>query len=171
MATERTVAFKGEQTPLAGDAIHIGDKAPNFEVVDRGLNVKTLEDWAGKIRVISVVPSLDTPVCDAQTRRFNEEVSRFGDKVVVLTVSMDLPFAQNRWCGAAGLEGIVTLSDFRQASFGQNWGTLMQEWRLESRAVFVVDTEDVVRYVEYVPEIGKHPDYAAALRAVEALIS
>jgi len=130
------------------------------------LSEVTLADSAGKVRLISVVPSLDTDICDAQTRRFNEEAVSFGDEVVVLTVSADLPFAQKRWCGAAGVDRVQTLSDHRDMNFGNAYGTHVKELRLEQRAIFVVDRDDTIRYVEYVPEIAQHPNYEAALTAV-----
>ncbi|MBX5467855.1 MAG: thiol peroxidase [Firmicutes bacterium] len=166
---ERTVLFGGRPLALAGPALQVGDPAPNFRLVDTSLQERQLSDWAGKIRVLSVVPSLDTPVCDQQTRRFNQTLNQSGSDVVVLTVSMDLPFAQARWCGNSGLEQVITLSDHRDAAFGIAYGTLIPALRLESRAVFVVDPEDRLRYVEYVPELAQHPNYAAVEAAVAAL--
>jgi thiol peroxidase len=170
MAEERTgvVTFGGKPVTLVGPEIRVGDKAPNFEVVANDLSTVTLNDTKGKVRLISVVPSLDTGVCDAQTRRFNEEAANLGDHVVILTISADLPFAQKRWCGAAGIDRVQTLSDHRQMSFGSAYGTYMKELRLECRAVFVVDSNDTVTYVEYVPEVTQHPNYEAALAAVKA---
>jgi thiol peroxidase len=129
-----------------------------------------LGDTQGKIRLISVVPSIDTGVCDAQTRRFNQEAADLGDKVVVLTVSVDLPFAQKRWCGAAGVDRVVMLSDYKDMAFGQAYGTHVEQLRAEQRSVFVIDADNIVRYAEYVPAIGQHPDYDAALAAVKALL-
>ncbi len=168
MPVERSsaVSFKGGPVTLVGPEIHVGDRAPDFTVLASDLSPVTLASSKGKVRIISVVPSLDTPVCDAQTRRFNEEAARLPD-VEVLTVSMDLPFAQKRWCGAAGVDKVKMLSDHRDASFGTAWGTLIKELRLQARAVFVVDKNDMVRHAEYVKEITSHPNYEAALAAAK----
>lgn len=170
MTQERTgvVTFGGNPVTLIGPEIQVGQKAPNFEVLANNRATVTLNDSTGKVRLISVVPSLDTGVCDAQTRRFNEEAANLGNGVVVLTISADLPFAQKRWCGAAGIERVQTLSDHLSMSFGSAYGTYMKEHRLESRAVFVVDSSDTVTYVQYVSEVTQHPDYEAALAAVKA---
>lgn len=148
----------------------MGEAAPDFRLVDRKLQTRTLADYAGKVKIISVVPSLDTPVCDTQTRRFNADAAALGDDVVVLTVSMDLPFAQARWCGQAGLDQVITLSDHRDASFGQAYGTLMTDLRLEARSVFVADRNNRLVHVEYVPNIGQQPDYEAALAAARSVL-
>ncbi len=129
-----------------------------------------LSTYRGKICVISVVPSLDTPVCDMQTRKFNEEAGNLGDNVVILTVSMDLPFAQSRWCGAAGVEKVVTLSDHRDANFGEAFGVLIKELRLLARAVFVVDKDGTVQYIQLVKEVTEEPDYNAVIEAVKKLV-
>lgn len=173
MAQERAGAatFQGNPLTLIGPELKAGDKAPNFTVLANDLSAVTLATTAGKVRLVSVVPSLDTPVCDAQTRRFNQEAAALGDNVVVLTISMDLPFAQKRWCGAAGVDRVQTLSDHREASFGQAYGTLIRELRLESRAIFVVDAADTIRHVEYVKEIVSHPNYEAALASAKRAIS
>lgn len=165
---DRTVLFGGNPVPLAGNAVQVGQQAPDFTVVDVNMQERHLRDYAGKVKIIASVPSLDTPVCDAETRRFNEEAVQLGEDVVVLTISMDLPFAQKRWCGAAGVDRVVTLSDYRTASFGEAYGTLMQPVRLETRAVFVVDKQDKITYVEYLPDVGQHPNYEAALAAARA---
>ena len=173
MALERpgTVTFLGSPLTAVGPELKAGQAAPTFTVLSNDLKEVTLSDSAGRVRLISVVPSLDTPVCDMQTRRFNQEASSLGDAVVVLTISMDLPFAQKRWCGAAGVDRIQTLSDHRDASFGQSYGTLIKELRLESRAIFVVDANDIIRYVEYVKEISSHPKYDAALAAARGSLT
>ncbi|MEW5976572.1 MAG: thiol peroxidase [Acidobacteriota bacterium] len=173
MSQERAgaVTFKGAPLTAVGPELKAGDRAPGFSLLANDLSTVTLANTAGKIRLISVVPSLDTPVCDAQTRRFNTEASALGDKVVVLTVSMDLPFAQKRWCAAAGVDRVQTLSDHRDGSFGQAYGTLVKELRLESRAIFVVDTADTLRHVEYVKEIAEHPNYEAALAAARGALA
>lgn len=169
MPTERAhaVTLRGNPFTLVGDEKKPGDKLPDFTLVDTSLKPVTAADTAGAVRIFSVVPSLDTPVCDQQTRRFNDEAGKLGDHVKVITVSMDLPFAQKRWCGAAGATHVQTLSDYQTGSFGQAMGTLIKELRLESRAIFVVDKTGTIRYVEYVPEVGQHPDYDKALAAVK----
>lgn len=161
------ITFKGGAVTLLGNEVKVGDKAPEFTVLANDLSPVTLADSKGTVRLISVVPSLDTGVCDAQTRRFNEEAASLGN-VKILTVSVDLPFAQKRWCGANGIENIQTLSDHRDLSFGEAYGVTIQELRLLARAVFVVDSNDVVTYVEYVSEATNHPNYEAALEAAKA---
>ena len=162
------VTFAGNPIALLGKEVKVGDKAPAFTLLDNGLGEKTLADYAGKIKVISVVPSLDTGVCDAQTRWFNQNVSKLGENVVVLTVSVDLPFAQKRWCGAAGVDKVETLSDHKDASFGTNYGFLIEELRLLSRGVVVINKDNKVTYVEYVPEVTQAVNFDAALEAIKA---
>lgn len=164
------VTFAGNPIALLGKEVKVGDKAPAFTLLDNGLGEKTLADYAGKVKVISVVPSLDTGVCDAQTRWFNQNVSKLGDNVVVLTVSVDLPFAQKRWCGAAGIDQVETLSDHRDLSFGENYGFILEGLRLLSRGIVVIDKDDVVRYVEYVPEVTSAVNFEAAEAATKALV-
>ena len=166
--TERTgqVSFKGKPLTLIGPKIEIGEAAPDFTAVGNDLSEVKLSDFGGKTVVLSAVPSLDTPVCDRQTRRFNEEAGRLGQDVVVLTISMDLPFAQARWCGAAGVEHVKTLSDHRGSAFGRAYGVLIKELRLLARSIFVVDASGRIRYVEIVPEMTNEPDYDKALAAV-----
>ncbi|HOZ49840.1 MAG TPA: thiol peroxidase [Candidatus Hydrogenedentes bacterium] len=161
------VTFQGNPLTVLGDPLEVGDAAPDFELLSNALEPVCLADSAGKVRLISVVPSLDTPVCDTQTRKFNEKIAACGDNVVGLTVSADLPFAQARWCGAAGIDRVQTLSDHRTMAFGDAYGTHIKELRLEARAVFVVDAEGIIRYVQYVPEITTEPDYEAALAALK----
>ena len=163
------VTFAGNPIALLGKEVKVGDKAPAFTLLDNGLGEKTLADYAGKVKVISVVPSLDTGVCDAQTRWFNQNVSKLGENVVVLTVSVDLPFAQKRWCGAAGIDQVETLSDHRDLSFGENYGFILEGLRLLSRGIVVIDKDDVVRYVEYVPEVTSAVNFDAAEAATKAL--
>lgn len=158
--------FKGPVT-LLGPELKAGDSAPDFTVLANDLTPVTLADSKGVVRIISVVPSLDTGVCDAQTRRFNEEAAKL-DGVKVLTISVDLPFAQARWCGAAGIENVQTLSDHRDLSFGLAYGVVIKEHRLLSRAVFVIDANDKITYAEYVPAAGQHPNYEAAIAAAKA---
>ncbi|WP_449621486.1 thiol peroxidase [Robertmurraya sp. Marseille-Q9965] len=162
-----SVTFKGNPVTLTGTEVKVGDKAPNFTVLANDLSPVTLEDTKGQVRLISVVPSIDTGVCDAQTRRFNEDAAKL-DNVKVLTVSVDLPFAQKRWCAAAGIENVQTVSDHRDLSFGEAYGVVMQELRLLARSVFVVDSNDTVTYVEYVSEGTDHPNYEAAIEAAKA---
>ena len=166
------VTHRGRPLTVLGDKLKVGDKAPDFEVVTNLFlpEIVTLADSAGKVRLISVVPSLDTGTCDAQTRRFNQEISQYGDNVIGYTISVDLPPAQQRWCGNAGVERIQTLSDYRSMSFGNAYGTHIKEVRVEQRAVFIVDADDTIRYVEYVPEIAQHPDYEAALAALKEVV-
>ncbi|EIT85461.1 Thiol peroxidase (Superoxide-inducible protein 8) [Fictibacillus macauensis ZFHKF-1] len=161
------VTFKGQPVTLAGQQVKVGDVAKDFKVLANNMSEVTLADSKGSVRLISVVPSVDTGVCDAQTRRFNEEAAKL-DNVKVLTVSVDLPFAQARWCGAAGVDNVQTLSDHRDLSFGTAFGVAINELRLLARAVFVVDSSDVVTYVEYVNEVTDHPNYEAAIEAVKA---
>ena len=161
-----SVTFGGNPVTLLGNEVKVGDKAPNFTVLANDLSPVSFEDSKGSVRLISVVPSLDTGVCDAQTRRFNEEAAKL-DNVKILTISVDLPFAQGRWCGAAEMDQVQTLSDHRDLSFGEAFGVAMQENRLLARAVFVVDSNDTVTYAEYVGEVTDHPNYEAALEAAK----
>lgn len=169
MAQERkgAVTMRGNPLTLVGPELAPGQKAPDFTVLDPKLSEVTLGDTRGKTRIFSVVPSLDTPVCDQQTRRFNEEAAKLGDDVAIYTFSADLPFAANRWCGAAGVDKVQCLSDHRDMAFGSAWGTQVKELRLDSRAVFVVDPNDQIVHAEYVKEISDHPDYDAALTAAK----
>ena len=162
------VTFKGGPLTLIGPEVKVGSQAPEFQVLAQDLSPVSLSSFAGKTLLISVVPSLDTPVCDAQTRRFNQEAAKLPN-VEILTVSMDLPFAQKRWCGAAGIDKVKVVSDHRDASFGKAYGVLIKELRLLSRSIFLVDRTGTVRYVEYVPEVTSHPNYDAALAAVRQL--
>lgn len=161
------ITFQGNPLTLVGNEVKVGQKAPDFEVLDNGIAPVNLSSFAGKVVVLSSVPSLDTPVCDLETRRFNDEAGQLGSEVVILTVSMDLPFAQKRWCGAHGVTHVKTMSDHKDASFGMAYGVLIKELRLLARAVFVVDKSGTVRYVELVQEITHEPDYDAALKAVK----
>ncbi len=159
----------GNPLTLIGAELKPGDRMPDVALVDNDLKVVNLASFAGKVLVISAVPSLDTPVCDTETRRFNTEAAGLGDDVRILTVSMDLPFAQKRWCGAAGVDRVVTLSDHRTGEFGTAFGVLIKELRLLARVSFVVDRDGTVRYIQTVEEIGKEPDYDAVLTAVKGL--
>jgi thiol peroxidase len=166
---KRTVTMKGNPLTLVGNAAKVGQPAPDFEVIANDMSSVKLSSFKGKVCIICSVPSLDTSVCDTETRRFNEEADKLGSDVVVLTISMDLPFAQKRWCGSAGIENVQTLSDHREASFGKAYGVLIKELRLLARAVFVVDADGIIRYTQIVKELTNEPDYTAVLNAVKGL--
>ncbi len=170
--TERPGAFalRGKLLTLIGPELKAGDRAPDFSVVDQAWQPVTLASTAGRVRVFSVVPSFDTGVCSAQTKRFNDEAARFGDKVAFYAVSMDLPYGAKRWCGDTGVTKVTTLADHIDASFSQNYGTLVKEWRVASRAVFVVDAEGIIRYAEYVQEMPDQPNYDAVLAVLTKLV-
>lgn len=165
------VTMRGNPITLLGEEPKIGEPAPNFIAVGKDLQPVEFSSFRGKVCIISSVPSLDTPVCDMSTRRFNEEATNLGSDVVILTLSMDLPFAQARWCAAAGVERVQTLSDHRTASFGLAYGVLIKDLRLLARAVFVVDREGILRYSELVKEIGDSPNFDAILNATKNLVS
>ena len=164
------ITFQGNPLTLAGTEVKVGVSAPDVEVLGNDLSPVRLSSYKGTVCVISVVPSLDTPVCDMQTRKFNEAAGNLGENVAILTISMDLPFAQARWCGAAGVDKVVTLSDHRDAAFGEAYGLLIKELRLLARAIFVVDPGGTVRYFQIVKEIGEEPNYDDALEAVKKLV-
>ncbi len=163
------VTFKGNPITLLGNEVKVGDQAPNFTVLANDLSPVTLDNTKGTVRIISVVPSIDTGVCDQQTRRFNEEAANL-ENTTILTISVDLPFAQKRWCGAAGIDKVQTLSDHRDLSFGEAFGVAIKELRLLARAVFVIDKNDKVTYAEYVSEATNHPNYEAAVEAAKAAL-
>lgn len=163
------VTFKNNPVTLLGKEVTVGDKAPDFTVLSNDLQPVTLASSKGKIRLISVVPSIDTGVCSEQTKKFNDEASSFGDDIEVMTISVDLPFAQARWKANAGIENLQLLSDHRDLSFGEAYGVAINELRLLARSIFVIDKEDTVQYVEYVSEVTNHPDYEKALEAVKKL--
>lgn len=169
--TERAAAvtMHGNPLTLIGTEVKMGNPAPDTVLLNNELKPVKLSDYRGKIVVISSVPSLDTPVCDMQTRRFNSEAAGLGDDVIILTVSTDLPFAQKRWCGAAGVEQVITLSDHKETAFGEAYGLLIKELRLLGRAVLVLDKEGTVRYYQLVKEISEEPDYEGALEAIKSL--
>jgi thioredoxin-dependent peroxiredoxin len=167
MAQERTTKMKGNPQVLVGPELKPGDAAPDFDVTGNDLKSVKLADTGKNVRIFSVVPSLDTPVCDQQTRRFNEEAAKLGS-IEIFTVSCDLPFAQKRWCAAAGIDKVKTVSDYRNGSFGEAWGTMLKDLRIESRAIFVVNGANKITYVEYVPEVTEHPNYDAALQAARS---
>ena len=164
------ITMKGNPLVLVGPALKVGDKAPDVELAGNDLQPVMLSSLGRKVALYASVPSLDTPVCDMETRRFNEAAANLSDDVAVITISMDLPFAQKRWCGAAGIERVVTLSDYRDASFGEAYGVLIKDLRLLARAVFVLDSARTIRYLEIVKEVTKEPDYDAALNAVTGLV-
>lgn len=162
--SSRTTTLRGNPFRLDGPELKAGEKAPDFEAVDSTLQKINLEKTGNGVRIFSVVPSLDTPVCDAQTKRFEEEAVKMSD-VRIFTISMDLPFAQKRWCGNFGINNVQMISDHRSGSFGEHYGTLIPDLRIESRAIFVIDPENKLRHVEYVREVGDHPNYETALAA------
>jgi thiol peroxidase len=169
MERANAVTFLGNPLTLVGKPLSPGDPAPDATVLKQDLTPVRIHDYKGQTLLISVVPSLDTSVCSAQTKRFNEEASRLPEAVKVLTVSMDLPFAQKRFCGVENIDRVEVLSDHREGAFGQAYGVLVKELRILSRAVFVIDPQGIVRYAEYVPEITQHPNYEAALEAARTL--
>lgn len=165
------VTMKGNPLTLVGIEMKVGDAAPDAELFDNDLNkVSLLSSFKGKVCIVSTVPSLDTPVCDMETRRFNQEAAGFGPDVAVITISMDLPFAQKRWCGAAGIDRIVTLSDYYDASLGRAYGVLIKELNLLARAVFILDKNGIIQYIQLVKEVSDEPDYNAVIDAVKKMM-
>ncbi len=169
---ERTgiITMKGNPLTLLGKALSVGEAAPDFEAVANDLSKVRFSSYRGKVCIISAVPSLDTPVCDMETRRFNQEAGKLGKDVLILTVSLDLPFAQARWCGAAGVDKVVLLSDYRDAAFGKAYGVLIKELHLLARAVFVVDRKGIIQYIQIVKEVANEPDYNAVMAALNRLL-
>jgi len=163
------ITMKGNPLTLVGREVQVGEKAPDFEVIANDLSLFRFSSLKGKVAIICAVPSLDTPTCNIETRWFNEEAARLGPDVEILAISMDLPFAQKRWCGAAGVDRVKTYSDHRDAAFGMAYGVLIKELRLLARAVFLVDKGGVVRYVQLVKELSKEPNYDEVLQAVGKL--
>ncbi len=164
------ITMKGNPLTLVGKEAKVGDTAPDFEALDNDLSAVKLSSFRGKVCVIASVPSLDTAVCDIETRRFNEEAGRLGSDVVILTISMDLPFAQKRWCGAAGVDRVITLSDHFDASFGSAYGVLIKELRLLARAIFVIDQDLTIQYIQLVKEMADEPDYSGVLDALSKFV-
>ena len=164
-----TVTFKGTTMHLSGNQPAVGQKAPDFTLTATDMSPKGLKDFAGKVLVLVSVPSLDTPVCDMEVRRFNKEAAALSDKVRIVAVSCDLPFAQARWCGAAGVSAVQTLSDYKEANFGKAYGVLINELHLLASTIFVVAPDGTLAYSQIVPEVAHEPDYAAALEAVKKL--
>ncbi|MBH5318202.1 thiol peroxidase [Paenibacillus sp. GSMTC-2017] len=172
MTQERTgvATLKGNPITLVGPELKVGDVAPDFKLNKSLTEIVSLQDYAGKVKLVSVVPSIDTGVCDAQTRRFNEAAAALGDNVIVLTVSVDTPFAQSRWCAAAGIDKVVMLSDYKENSFGESYGVLIKEFALDMRSIFVIDGANNIQYVEYLSEMTEHPNYEQAIEAAKALV-
>lgn len=164
------ITMKGNPLTLVGEELREGDRAPDVEVLDNELAPVKLSSFKGKVLIVASVPSLDTPVCDLETRRFNQEAEALGEDVIVATISMDLPFAQKRWCGAAGVDRVMTLSDHREASFGKAYGVLIKELRLLARAIFVIDREGVIKDIQIVKEITEEPDYETLLAGVKRIL-
>lgn len=167
--TNTNITFKGGKLTLSGKPLRTGDSMPLFTLTAQDLSDLKSDHFKGKVLIISAVPSLDTPVCSMQTRRFNQAAEELSDKIVILTVSMDLPFAQKRWCGAEGCNNVVCASDYKYRSFGKAFGAFIEEWGLLARALFVIDTKGKVTYLEYVPEVSHEPDYETALSKAKAL--
>ncbi len=172
MTQERSglITFRGTPLTLLGPDVAVGEKAPDFRVVDTDLNPVTLQDFTGKVLLISVTPSLDTPVCDMQGRKFNELAAGLSEDVVVLNISVDLPFAQRRWCGANNIDRIKVLSDYQERDFGLKYGVLIKELKLLARSVWIVDKDGVIRYKQIVPEVTTEPDYDAAMAALKQVL-
>ena len=169
---ERTgiVTFAGNPLILLGNPIRVGDKAPGFTLIDKELKEVSLSDFKGKVKILSVTPSLDTPVCDLQARRFNDEAQKLSDNVVIINVSMDLPFAIARYCADAGVDKVKALSDHREAAFGTSYGVLIKGLRLLTRSIFVIDKSDTITYQQIVPEVTHHPDYDRAFQEAAKLV-
>jgi thiol peroxidase len=170
MERKGIVTVRGNPVALIGSEVKIGDKTPDFTVLDGDLKEVRIGDFAGKIKVISVSASLDTPVCDMQARRFNQETTQLPDDVVILNITMDLPFAISRFCTTAGIDKIKALSDHRDASFGNLYGVLIKELRLLARSIFIIDKDGIIRYIEIVPELTNHPNYNKALDFLKKII-
>lgn len=168
--SERTFVIKDKHFSLVGDELKVGDTAPDFTVVSQDFSARKFSDYQGKVCLIASLPSLDTSVCDRETKRFNDEAASLGEDIAILTISMDLPYAQRRWCGAVDNVKVNVFSDHREADFGKKFGVLVGDLRILSRAVFVVDKEGTVRYTELVREIGNEPDYEKVLNAVRQLV-
>lgn len=166
----RTIIFGGKTVALVGSELKAGDAAPDFTVIDNSLTEVSLAKFRGQVLIIASVPSLETGVCDRETRTFNEKAAQLGSKAQILTISMDLPFTQKRWCGAAGIDRVTTLSDHRSGSFGTAYGVLIQDLRLLARAVFVIDSGGVIRHIELLSDAGKEPNYEATIQAAQKLL-
>lgn len=167
--SKRNVTLEGNVLTLIGNEVKIGDVAPDFTAVDNGLKPVKLSDFNGKVKLISVFPSVDTGVCASQTRKFNLEAEKLGD-IQILSISADLPFALGRFCAAEGIDKNLTLSDYKELDFGTKYGFVIEELRLLSRGIVVIDKNNVVQYVEYLSEITNHPDYEKAIEAAKKLV-
>ncbi len=170
MTNHRTLTIHGKPLTLLGNQLAVGAKVPDFKATANDMSDLTPAQFQGKVVIYSTVPSLDTPTCSIETKRFNLEAEKIGQSVTVLTLSMDLPFAQKRWCGAEGVSNVITASDYKYRSVGEAFGVHIQELGLLARAVFVADTKGTLTYVEYVSEVSAEPDYAKVLEAVRALV-
>lgn len=170
MVREGLITMKGNPLTLIGESLKVGDKAPDFTLVDSELNEKTLKYYDEKVKILSVTPSLDTPTCDAQVKRFNKEAVNMGKNIVILNISMDLPFALSRFCSVNNIKNVLTLSDYRGATFGLSYGVLIKELYLLTRAIFILDKDNIIRYIEIVPEVSGHPDYEQSLQALKKII-
>jgi len=170
MVREGLITMQGKPLTLVGDSLKVGDSAPDFTLVDSELNEKTLKYFDEKVKIISVTPSLDTPTCDAQVKRFNKEAVNMGKNIVIINVSLDLPFALSRFCSVNSIKNVLTLSDYRGATFGLSYGTLIKELHLLTRAIFILDKENIIRYIEIVPEVSGHPDYERCLQELKEII-
>lgn len=164
------VTFGGNPVTLLGEAATVGKQASDFTVIDSDMKPVKLSDYGDKIKILSIAPSIDTPVCANQTRRFNQEATKLNDKISVLSISVDLPFALKRFCGAEGIDNVDTLSDHKDTDFGLKYGFLIEEFRILARGIVILDQENIIRYVEYVPEIGEEPNYDKALEEVRKLV-
>lgn len=169
MANRPGMVVRGKEHPVQGDMLEVGAKAPDFELVAQDFSRTTLGDFGDKVKILSVVPSLETGVCSAQTRRFNQEAASLGDNVVILTVSSDMPFTQARWCGAEGIDQVITLSSHHDMKFSDDYGVHDTEWRMNQRALFVLDANNVIQYAEYVHMMGDDVDFEAGLAAARRL--
>ncbi|MBP7796221.1 MAG: thiol peroxidase [Elusimicrobiales bacterium] len=168
---KRNVTMQGRELTLLGDELKVGDKAPDFKVIDNNsMPMKFLRTYRGKVVLISSVPSLDTPVCDLETRKFNTEAEKLSNDVEIITISMDLPFAQKRWCGQSGVKRVKTYSDYLKADFGKSYGVLIKEIRLLARAIFIVDRDETIKYIQLVKEISNEPNYEEALNILKQIV-
>lgn len=167
---DQKVKFGGNPVTLLGDAAKPGNIAPDFTVMDSDMKPVKLSDFNGKIKILSIAPSVDTPVCANQTRTFNKEATKMNDNIAVLSISVDLPFALKRFCAAEGIDNVEALSDHKEVEFGMKYGFLIEEMRLLARGIVIIDKDDTIRYVEYVPEIGEEPNYEKALEEVRKLV-
>ena len=169
MERKGVLTVKGNPVTLIGEEIKVGQQAPDFKVLNPDLNEISLEKYKNKLKLIATVPSLDTPICDLEIKRFNDEAAQISKDIVIIFISMDLPFAQKRFCQAYDIKKVKTFSDHKEGDFGIKYGVLIKESRLLSRAIFIIDKDGIVRYVEYVKELASHPDYEAALNALKGI--